>query len=236
MSSTLSAQAFNLLNMKTLAERLKLALVEAGISQSELSRRVGVTRSAVSLWFGGSTTSLDGDNLLKTAEVLGISPLWLNTGRGKMRASPSKEISLEENPDYPAIKRVKIKISAGLTGFGVEPLNDDHAPIVFSKTWYERNGYEPDSLIAIKVSGASMEPGLYDGDWVVINTADATPKDGAVFAINYDGEAAIKRLFRTDGQWVAASDNQDKRIYRDRPLNGESFIIGRVVHKQSERI
>lgn len=153
-----------------------------------------------------------------------------------MKSAPAKEISLEENPEYPAIKRVKIKISAGVTGFGVEPLNDDHAPIVFSKSWYDRNGYRPEALIAIKVSGASMEPGLYEGDWVVINTADVEPRDGAVFALNYDGEPVIKRLFRSDGQWVAASDNQDKRIYRDRPMNGETFVIGRVVHKQSERI
>ncbi len=236
MSSNLSRQAFNLLNMKTLAERLKAALKEAGISQSELSRRVGVSRSAVSLWCDGTTTSLDGDNLLKTAEVLGISPVWLNTGRGKMKRGENKEIPLYDNPEYPAIKRVKIKISAGVTGFGVEPLNDEHAPIVFHRSWYESNGYKPDNLIAIKVHGASMEPGLYDGDWVVINTEDVTPRDGIAFALNYDGESVVKRLFRTDGQWVAASDNSDKRIYRDRALNGDTFIIGRVVHKQSERI
>jgi phage repressor protein C with HTH and peptisase S24 domain len=236
MSSILSGQAFNLLNMKTLAERLRMALTEAGISQSELSRRVGVTRSAVSLWFGGTTTSLDGDNLLKTAEVLDISPVWLNTGRGRMKRGENKEIPLHDNPEYPAIKRVKIKISAGVTGFGVEPLNDEHAPIVFHRSWYESNGYKPESLLAIKVTGASMETGLFDGDWVVINTDDVTPRDGVAYALNLDGETVVKRLFRTDGIWVAASDNLDKRIYRDRPLNGETFIIGRVVHKQSERI
>ena len=236
MSSTLSEQAFSLLNMKTLAERLQIALDAAGIKQIELARRVGVTRGAVSLWFKGTTTSLEGENLLKAAQALAISPTWLATGRGKMKPASAKEIPLEDNPDYPAIKRVKIKISAGVTGFGVEPLTEEHAPIVFHKSWYEKNGYKPESLIAIKVSGASMEPGLFDGDWVVINTADTTPRDGSAFALNYDGEAVVKRLFRTDGQWVAASDNQDKRIYRDRPMNGDTFIIGRVVHKQSERI
>lgn len=190
----------------------------------------------MSFWLTGATTSLAGENLLKAAQALNVSANWLSTGRGRMKPLPAKEISLEENPDYPAIKRVKIKISAGVTGFGIEPLDDDHAPIVFSRSWYENNGYKPESLIAIKVTGASMEPGLYEGDWVVINTDDIVPRDGVAYALNYDGEAVVKRLFRNDGQWIAASDNADKRIYRDRALNGDTFVIGRVVHKQSERI
>jgi phage repressor protein C with HTH and peptisase S24 domain len=222
--------------MKTLAERLRAALDESGMNQSELARRIGLTRGAVSLWLTGSTTSLAGDNLLNAAKTLGVSPNWLSTGRGRMKPTPTKEVSLDENPDYPAIRRVKIKLSAGVTGFGVEPLNEDHAPIVFARSWYETNGYRPESLIAIKVNGSSMETGLYDGDWVVINTDDVTPRNGIVFAVNYDGEPVIKRLFKTDGTWVAASDNPDKRLYRDMPLGEDTFIIGRVVHKQSERI
>ncbi|CAB3644234.1 HTH-type transcriptional regulator PrtR [Trinickia soli] len=229
-------QVFNLLTMTTLAERLQVALDQAKMKQIELARRVGITRGAVSLWLKGATTKVEGENLVKAAQVLGVSPNWLATGRGRMKSASPREIALEDNPEYPAIRRVKIKISAGVTGFGVEPLADDHAPIVFHRSWYESNGYSPESLIAIKVNGASMEPGLYDGDWVVVNTDDTQPRDGIAFAVNYDGEVVVKRLFRTDGQWVAASDNPDKRIYRDRPMNGDTFIIGRIVHKQSERI
>lgn len=235
MSSSLNVQEVSLLTMTNLAKRLRAALDESGMNQSELARRIGVSRGAVSFWLTGTTTSLAGDNLLKAAHALNISANWLSTGHGRMKPQPAQEIFLEENPDYPAIKRVKIKISSGATGFGIEPL-DDQAPIVFPRLWYENNGYKPESLIAIKVDGASMEPGLYDGDWVVINTDDVAPRDGVAFALNYDGEAVIKRLFRTDGEWTAASDNADKRIYRDRPVTGDAFIIGRVVHKQSERI
>lgn len=236
MSSSLSAQVFNLLNMKTLAERLESARAAAGLTQAELSRRVGVSRATVSLWFSGTTKDFSGENLIKAARALKVSVSWLSTGRGKRNVDERSEINFDDNPDYPSIRRVKLKLSAGVTGYGVEPLNDDHAPIVFSRGWYEGHNYKPDELIAIKVDGASMEPGLYDGDWVVINTADDSPREGNVFALNFEGEAVIKRLFKVDGQWVAASDNADKRIYRDKPLNGDTFVIGRVVHKQSERI
>ena len=40
-----------------------------------------------------------------------------------------------------------------------------------------------------------------NGDTVVINTAQAEPKDGAVFAVNYEGQLVIKRLVRDAGQW-----------------------------------
>lgn len=116
MSSKLISQASILLTMNSLAERLRAALDAAGINQSELSRRVGVTRGAVSFWLKGTITSLEGENLIRTAQALGVSPNWLATGRGKMSPASSKEISFEDNPDYPAVRRVKIKLSAGITG------------------------------------------------------------------------------------------------------------------------
>lgn len=236
MSSSLNAQVVSLLNMKTLADRLRAALQEARMNQSELARRVGVTRGAVSFWLNSATTSLAGENLLKVASVLSVSPSWLATGRGNMKQASMQEIPLQGNPDFPAIRRVKIKISDGGIGYGIEPFEEDHAPIVFHKSWYVNNDFDPEKLLAIKVPGASMEPGLYDGDWVVANTADTLPRDGIVFALIYDGEVVVKRLFKSEGAWTAASDNFDKRIYRDRSINDNTVIIGRIVHKQSERI
>jgi phage repressor protein C with HTH and peptisase S24 domain len=236
MSSYLNAQEVSLLSMKTLAERLRAALKDTGINQSELGRRVGVTRGAVSFWLTGQTTALEGENLVKVATALGISPVWLATGRGKMKPNGGHELSLEDNPNYPAIFRVKIEISADQTGYQIKVLDEGDGPIVFARAWYERHGYQPESLIAVRISGASMEPGLYEGDWVVANTDDVAPTDGDAFLLNHEGKAVVKRLFKTDGQWIAASDNPDKRIHRDRPLGEGSFIIGRIVHKQSERI
>lgn len=226
----------DLLTMTTLADRLRTALKQSGMNQSELARRIGVSRGAVSFWLTGATSSLAGDNLLKAAQALAISANWLASGRGSMRPVVAKEISIQENPDYPAIKRVTIKLSPDSTGFTVESIEGGHAPIVFSRSWYDSNGYKPDKLLAIRMEGASMEPGLYDGDWIILDTVDIAPKDGAVFAINFEGELAIKRLFKSNGSWTAASDNSDKRIYRDRPMSDSARILGRIVHKQSERI
>ena len=43
-----------------------------GWSRSELARRVGVSRQAVSRWFRGGKARLRGDHLLRVSEVLGV--------------------------------------------------------------------------------------------------------------------------------------------------------------------
>ena len=91
-------------------------------------------------------------------------------------------------------------------------------------------------LLALKVQGASMETGLYDGDTVVVNLADTTPLDGEVFAFNFEGECVIKRLKRDAGEWWLTSDNPDKRRFPDKRCTDGVQVLGRIVFKQSERI
>ncbi len=82
-----------------------------------------------------------------------------------------------------------------------------------------------------------MEPNLYAGDLVIINTADLSMTDGAVYAFNYEGEAVIKRLQRDQGQWWLTSDNPDQRKYhRKSARNGECIVVGRVVKRETDHI
>lgn len=160
----------------------------------------------------------------------------LQAGSFVDRRKSGEAINLLNNPDYPAIRRVNIKLSAGASGFGIDYVDDDEAPIVFQRKWFEHNGYAPDKLLAVRVSNGSMEPGLYDGDTVIINTADTALKDGVVFSMNYEGELVVKRLVRDAGEWWLASDNPDQRRYPRKVCTEDVFCIGRIVHRQSERI
>ncbi len=156
--------------------------------------------------------------------------------QGRTNPAMGEPIDLENNPDYPAIRRVRFKLSAGASGFGVEYHDEEGAPIVFRRDWYERHGYRPEKLFAVSVANGSMETGLYDGDVVVVNTESTEPKDGVVYAVNYEGEMVIKRLVRDAGQWWLHSDNSDQRRYPRKVCDEHSVILGEIVHKQSERI
>lgn len=208
----------------------ELLLAKNGGNQSELARHIGVSPQAVQQWLAGET-SPRGKNLEKLAEFLGVSPAELQYG------SPTPgAIDLDAHPDLVPVKRVKFKLNAGVSGFAIELDTGDATPVFFRKDWIDRNGFDADKLFAFRVAGASMEPSLWDGDLVVVDTNDANPTDGDVFAVNYEGEMVIKRLRRDGGEWWAASDNADQRRFAPKRCNGESLVIGRVVYKQSERI
>lgn len=223
----------------SLADRLTRALAESGLTQAELARACGVKPPSVSGWLSGKSKFLRGENLLSAAAALGVRQQWLATGDGPMKddsSTTAPPIDLEDNPDYPAIRRVTFKLSAGASGFGIQYRDERGAPIVFQRQWYEARGLNPDRLFAVEVSNGSMEPGLYDGDTVVVNTESVEPKDGVVFAVNYEGELVIKRLVRDSGQWWLSSDNPDQRKYSRKACDEHCILIGEIVHKQSERI
>lgn len=224
-----------LLNMTTdFGKRLKEARKHAGLTQQQLAKRVGISQSTIAeLERTGSGSS----HVSTMAVTMRVSAIWLEKGVGDMLAGVVKQpIDLENNPDYPAIKRVKFKLSAGASGFGVEYQSDSGNPLVFQREWYEKNGFDPDKLLATIVANGSMEPGLYDGDTVIVNTAQIEPKDGRVFAVNYEGELVIKRLVRDDGEWWLSSDNPDQRRYPRKRCHEGVHMVGEIIHKQSERI
>ena len=68
--------------MNTVSERLKYALIVRDVSQSELARRIGVTRGAISNLLNNVSQGLSAENALKIAEALELDPYWLIFGRG----------------------------------------------------------------------------------------------------------------------------------------------------------
>lgn len=172
------------------------------------------------------------------AKVLGVSDEWLLTGVGEMLlAKQPKEIIISDSPDHEVIKKVDIRLSAGITGFAIEHLEDDGDPIVFRKNWLQRMGYKAAKLLAVYVRGDSMEPGMHEGDTVVINTEDTTPQDGQVYAINYEGELLIKRMIRDAGEWWLSSDSPNQLKHPRKLCQGPyCIVLGRIIHKQSTQI
>ena len=222
-----------------LSDRLKRAMEEAGVSQAELARACGVSPPSVHGWLSGKSKYLRGENLLAAAKSLGVAQQWLANGVGPMKRSSGagEEIDLESHPDLSPIRKVKLRLEAGVSGFAIEAEEGDGVPIFFRNDWLRDRGYKSSNLVAVKVRGASMETNLYEGDTVVLNTADTEPKDGDVFAVNYEGEAVIKRMARDGGSWWLTSDNSDQRRYPRKECRDQAcIVIGRVIHKQSERI
>lgn len=215
-------------------ERLKLLLAEEG-GPAEVARIVDTPRTHFSAITGGSR-GLGDELAAKLESAFGKPAGWFDTPISK--GDEPEMFDLDAHPDLTPIRKVKLRITAGVTGFAVEPLDEaDGPPLFFRNDWMQQKGYKPYHLITIKVKGHSMEDKLFEGDMVTLNTADTDPKDGEVFAVNYEGEPVVKRMKRERGTWWLTSDNMDKARYPDKEcVEGSCIIIGRVIHKQSERI
>ena len=220
--------------MKTRSQMLQKLIDEKyNGSQIEFCRKSGKKEAQVTQWLNGHRNMKD----VTAREIeadLGLQQFYfedISTILG------NNEIDLETNPDYPTIKKVKLRVSAGITGFTIDSYEPDTTLQAFKAEWFTKNGFVPSKMLALIVSGESMEPTLHDGDTVVINTADTTLKDGEVFVFNLDGEVVIKRAVKDSGQWWLDSDNKNNtRFTRKACPDGICIPIGRVVQKQSMRI
>lgn len=160
-------------------------------------------------------------------------------GHGPRRpASRKTHVAVADpaDPSFTFIPKVRLRLTAGITGFAVESENEEPSKTAVPTDWIVKKGYSPSSLVAIHVRGESMEPTFYEDDLVVLNTADTTPVDGGVYAINYEGEPIVKRMSRDAGQWWLMSDNPDQRKYHRKVCSGDAcIIVGRIVRRETER-
>lgn len=218
--------------MGTLGSRLRECRAESALTQKEVCTRTGIKQ--------GTLSELENDKYPTSsfvphlASLYRVEALWLAEGKGVKRRSDSALVTPGDG--RLPIRRGLFKLSAGVSGYEVEYENGESEPIFMAKRWFDHHHYNPERLIALKVNGRSMEPKMHDGDLVIVDMDSATPKDGVVFAVNYEGEMVIKRMRRDAGQWFITSDNPDKTRYADKVCAEACFILGEVIYLQTETI
>lgn len=236
--------------MNELSQRLLEVMQELDLAKpKDLADFCGVSEGLVSQWFSGATRL--GPKPLRAFARTNFSLDWLADGTlpkyrvPAMEAEPDLARLLpqamrvvmvdDDSPGQYRIPKVTLRLQAGFQGFQAEPDTEDGGTMTLSRSWADKRGYDPAQLLAIQVKGESMEPTFYEGDTVIINLADKKPVDNGVFAVNYDGEAVVKRISRDAGQWWLMSDNPDQRRFYRRACRGnECIIIGRIVRREGE--
>ncbi|MGG7604650.1 XRE family transcriptional regulator [Massilia sp. BKSP1R2A-1] len=242
-------------DMKSLQERLIWARAKKAehlgteFTQQDLASRAGVTQGSIAHLESGRTKT--SRSLTKIAAALGVSTEWLADGKGDPYAAVSSgtdanaeipgAMSVRRTEDgsrlHTSIRKVSdFKLSAGVTGFQLELDHRNGGIWELPTRWLERKGLNPSHLVAIEVKGESMEPNLYEGDLIVVNTADARLVNGEVYAVNYEGEAVVKRMIREGGQWYLCSDNPAPKFGRRVCRGSDCIVIGRVVRRETDHV
>ena len=138
----------------------------------------------------------------------------LDFTENQLREQSNKVISLEEDLfEY----KVYEKLSAG-TGFSY--FNDGNYDTVF----YDK---DLDHDFASWVFGDSMEPKYMNGEVVLIKET-GFDYDGAIYAVDWDGQTYIKKVYKEkDGLRLVSINNK----YKDKfaPYEEEPRIIGKIV-------
>jgi repressor LexA len=187
-----------------------------------------------------------GDSLAALSAMLGRNAAYLQqyVRRGSPRVLGERdrrllseylgvsEATLGARPDRPSgfrIRKLDVAASAGpgaLVDGEIVLGTDTLDPGLARKL-----GLKEGQAAIIRVRGSSMEPGLFDGDHIVVDTADRTPRaKGGVYVIRIDDAVMVKRVALVRGALVATSDNPDAEPVPE----GAIAVIGRVVWQMRE--
>jgi len=230
----------------TLKSRLREALDDLGIAepnQAEIARLTGVKPPSVHAWFSGATKSL-GKALLPLAAYLGVSPEWLNTGRGPKHpggnASHTRMAVREHGPDlaYESGSEIELLDARGSCGGGSIAWDmERREPLIREAGWFRRYNVRPEDVFAVFADGDSMADFIVDGDIVIFNRRRIEPRSGSIFLVEHPDGLKIKRLRREiDGSWILESTNPDKRRHPDERVTAEQAdllrIRGEFVYRQ----
>lgn len=223
-----------------LGSRIKFMREKKGLSQTGLAKLAKVSQGAISQLENGTAEATK--HIGAIAKALGVTSEYLTDGKEMVKeAMPSFDdfvivggSNAGKTPNQDEYVMIAQYDVAGSCGPGA--LIGDvtvKGGLVFRKDWISGIARSEDNLATIYAQGDSMYPTISDGQVLLVDVTDTTPKSSKVYLICIDGQLYIKRLINMVDKWVMRSDNSDKNTYPDIELSAENMsqidIQGRVV-------
>lgn len=231
------------LGMSTLGKRIAQKREQAGLSQSELGRRLGLSPQSVQKW--ESEVSVPRNKKLgDIAAALSTTVVFLVTGeagRPTGQVEPNATMDgpfdvwdddtpLDDDEVYvPFLKEVELSAGSGRTV--VE--QSSNRKLRFGKLTLRRQGVQPSEAVCVTVCGDSMEPVLPNGSVVGVDQGCITITDGKMYALNHGGQLRVKILQRLPGGGIRMKsynrdDYPDEEYTSEQMVEKQILIIGKV--------
>jgi phage repressor protein C with HTH and peptisase S24 domain len=196
-----------MVDMGTLAERLREARRDKKAKQEDLARVAGVSKQAISKIENGGTLEPAMSTMEPIARLLGVSVRWLTEGRAPKHVD---EAPAEEG--WADI--IGVRQAAALGDGAVADEYAETHKLKFRAESLRRKRLKADKLAVLYGKGESMVPTIKDGDAILFDTSDVEPRDDKIYVISYDGALMAKRLTDLGGRWFIKSDNTDDPKWR----------------------
>lgn len=218
-------------------KKLKARRLELGLTQVDVANQLGITKQSYAAWENGKTKP-NQKNLQKLSQILNVVMdyflseheiveiyLQLDEDNRQKTLAYSKTLLEEQRAVYqvvtPAIKLYSYKVYERLSaGTGFTYFDDGH----YDEVFYD---HDFDHDFASWVYGDSMEPQYLNGEVVLIKQT-GFDYDGAIYAVDWDGQTYIKRVFREENGLRLVSLNPK---YTDKfaPYDEAPRVIGKIV-------
>ncbi len=221
-----------------IGKRIDDLVKKSPLNNREISELVGVSKVTVGKWRKGETEPT-ATNVVRLAEVLNSSVEFITQGdlpkevQDLLNQCSSPQTATEEDNAH----RIGIDFydvhaccGDGDSIFEYEPLKEK---LFFKPDFFKKRNLKEKHCVMMYAKNDSMEYYICDGDAVMIDKSANNVKDGQVYAVWFEGELMIKRIFKNgNGELTLTADNKkyrDKEINQD---NGDTFrIIGEVVYR-----
>lgn len=229
----------------SIGERIKARRLEIDVPVARIAAACGISPQSVYQWESGDTKTLKGANLVATAEVLRVTPKWLESGLppkepgGEQAAVVSPYYPMRDSPLPPADENyVSIPVFDVAASMGLGTAMPDYDTVVdnlrLTKTWVQRHlpgASHASNLAVISAYGDSMQPTFNDGDILLVDRSVRNVRLDAVYVLSFHDELYIKRIQRRpDGSIAIISDNKVYDPILVRPEEKESVnVLGRVL-------
>ncbi|SFL44656.1 XRE family transcriptional regulator [Streptococcus equinus] len=214
-------------------KKLKELRQEKGYSQADLAKRLQISRASYFNWENGKTKP-NQKNLEQLSQIFKVDEtyflsehdivntyLQLNPDNRLKLENYAKNLLKEQEIVKPLPKLYSYKVFEKLSaGTGYSYFGDGNYDTVF----YDE---QLDHDFASWVFGDSMEPTYLNGEVVLIKQT-GFDYDGAIYAVDWDGQTYIKKVYREeDGLRLVSLNNH----YVDKfaPYDENPRIIGKIV-------
>ena len=216
-------------------ERLKKRREELGLSQAQMAKQLGISRPSYFNWEADKTRP-NQKNLAKLAQLLKVDRAYfsvqydiisiysqLNADNKEKTLNYSQNLLKQQNKVVKTMesKRYAYKVYEKLSaGTGYSYFGDGNFDTVF----YDE---ELDHDFAAWIFGDSMEPTFLNGEVALVKQT-GFDYDGAIYAVDWNGQTYIKKVYREDKGLRLVSLNKK---YADKfaPYEDNPRIIGLIV-------
>ena len=197
------------------SKRLRELINNSNYTLDKIEEYVGKTNATISRYASGEITGVKRSTIVKLANFFKVSPAWLAGFTDK------KYDNYNDKQAFPLLGTVK----AGYNYLASEN--------IIGYVNLDKEVSNPEEYFALKVTGDSMQPVLYNDDIVIVHSQNDIESGQVGIVLIDDDEATVKRIIKHNDCIELIAFNS---YYPSKKLTKDFKIIGKVVEARISKI